>query len=121
MRVAVWKRKPPVGSCRSGSQASRICQQQLGAGRYQFRELIGHADSGGRCANEVLGHMLRYWGEALVSFIHAYDPERILIGGGMMNAPERVLASLRKTVSDFAWAEDGQVELVQAEFPNNAD
>ena len=85
-----------------------------------FRELIGHADSGDRCANEVLGHMLRYWGEALVSFIHAYDPERILIGGGMMNAPERVLASLRKTVSDFAWAEDGQVELVQAEFPNNA-
>ena len=37
-----------------------------------------------------------------------------------MNAPELVLASFRKTVSEMAWAEAGQVELVQAHCPNNA-
>jgi len=85
-----------------------------------FRELLEHAGNGDTCANDVLEHMLRYWGEALVSFIHCYDPERIIIGGGMMNAPDLVLASLRETVSCLAWAEGGQVALVPAEFPNNA-
>lgn len=37
-----------------------------------------------------------------------------------MNAPELVLKSFRKTVSEIAWAEEGQVELVQAQRPNNA-
>ena len=45
-----------------------------------------------------------------MSFIHCYDPERIIIGGGIMNAPDLVLASFRKTVSDLAWIEEGQVE-----------
>ena len=56
----------------------------------------------------------------LVSFIHLYNPERIILGGGIMNAPELVLESFRKTVSEMAWAEEGQVELVQAQRPNNA-
>ena len=85
-----------------------------------FREMMEHADAGDACAKDVLTHMLRYWGEALVSFIHSYDPERIVVGGGIMNAPDLVLASFRKTVSDLAWAEAGQVELVQANCPDNA-
>lgn len=85
-----------------------------------FRELIEHAERGDACAQEVLAHMLRYWGEALVSFIHAYDPERIIVGGGVMNAPAIVLTSLRETVFDLAWAAGGQVKIVQADFPNNA-
>ena len=85
-----------------------------------FREVMEHAETGDTCAKDVLAHMLRYWGEALVSFIHLYDPERIILGGGIMNAPELVLKSFRKTVSEMAWAEAGQVELVQAHCPNNA-
>ena len=67
---------------------------------------------------ELLGQ--RVGGEALVSFIHLYDPERINLGGGIMNAPELVLKSFSKTVSEMAWAEEGQVELVQAQRLNNA-
>lgn len=37
-----------------------------------------------------------------------------------MNAPDLVLASFRKTVSDLAWDEAGQVELVQAHCSDNA-
>ena len=85
-----------------------------------FRELLEHAGNGDTCAKDVLEHMLRYWGEALVSFTHCYDPERIIIGGGMMNAPDLVLASLRETVSCLAWVEGEQVALVPAKFPDDA-
>ena len=55
------------------------------------------------------------WGEALVTFIHLFDPERIVVGGGVKNDPEILLANLRQTVAELAWAEEGQ-----AEHPDNA-
>jgi glucokinase len=85
-----------------------------------FREVRTHALAGDVCASEVLSHCLRMWGEALVSFIHLFDPERIIVGGGVMNDPEPLLAVFRQTVAELAWAEEAQVEIVKAEHPNNA-
>jgi glucokinase len=85
-----------------------------------FRELMAHATDGDECAGDVLAHCLRMWGEALVSFIHCFDPERMIIGGGVMNDPEPILASFRKTVADLAWAAEGQVEIVKAQHPDDA-
>ena len=91
-----------------------------GLGPIGFREVMEHAAAGDVCAGDVLDHCLRMWGEALVSFIHCFDPERIIIGGGVMHKPEPVLASFRKTVAEMAWVEEGQVEIVKAEHPDDA-
>lgn len=85
-----------------------------------FREVIEHAKNGDACARGVFEHLLRYWGEALVSFIHSYDPERIILGGGIMNAPESVMEHFSGTVSELSWSGAEPVELVQAQHPNNA-
>jgi glucokinase len=85
-----------------------------------FREVLAHAAAGDACARAVREHCFRLWGEAMVSFIHLLDPERIIVGGGIMNDPQPVLASFRKTVAELAWAEEGQVEIVKAEHPDNA-
>lgn len=85
-----------------------------------FREVMTHASAGDVCATEVLAHCLKLWGEALVSFIHLFDPQRVIVGGGVMNDPDRVLTSFQKTIDELAWAESGQVEIVKAAHPNNA-
>lgn len=86
-----------------------------------FREVWEHAAAGDACAQAVQERCLRLWGEALVSFIHLFDPERIIVGGGVMNDPDPVvLASFQKTVAELAWAEDGQVEIVKAAHPDTA-
>ena len=85
-----------------------------------FREVSTHAAAGDVCAKEVVNHCLKLWGEALVSLIHLFDPELIIVGGGVMNEPEPVLASFRQTVAELAWADLGQVEIVKAEHPDNA-
>ena len=85
-----------------------------------FRELMDHADAGDVCASEILDHCLSLWGEALVSFVHLLDPQRIIVGGGVMNNPTLVLDSFRKTVDRMAWTKEGEVEIVKAEHPDNA-
>lgn len=87
---------------------------------FGFEELFAHAASGDACASAVQAHCLNIWGEALVSFSHLYDPQRIVIGGGLMNAPDLVLESFRKTVSSFVWGDPQQLEIVAAQHPNNA-
>lgn len=84
-----------------------------------FKELFAHATLGDTCARAVQAHCLSIWGEALVSFIHLYDPHRIIIGGGLMNAGDFVLESFRKTVDIFMWGDPQQVEIVAAQHPNN--
>ena len=86
----------------------------------EFRDVWEAAATGDACACAVQEHCLRIWGEALVSFIHLFDPERIIVGGGVMNDAELVLVSFRKTVAELAWAEPNQVEIVEAQHPNNA-
>lgn len=85
-----------------------------------FQTLMTDASKGDACAIAVQQHCFRIWGEALVSYIHLFDPERIIVGGGIMNDPEPVLTSFRETISELAWAEAGQVEIVKAEHPDNA-
>lgn len=82
--------------------------------------LRAHAAAGDTCAQAIWDHCLTLWGEALVSFIHLFDPSRIIIGGGVMNDPEPVLASFRQTVRQLAWAAPEQVEIVRAAHPDNA-
>jgi len=85
-----------------------------------FKAVIEASDAGDACATEVLAHCLRVWGEAIVSFIHLIGPARVIVGGGLMNAPGRVLPDFRKTVEELAWGALKKVEIVAAEHPDNA-
>jgi glucokinase len=85
-----------------------------------FKEVMDCADAGDPCAREILEHCLRYWGEAIVSFVHLIGPARVIVGGGLMNSPERMLASFRGTLRKRGWGALKTVEIVGAEHPDNA-
>lgn len=85
-----------------------------------FHELMDHASRGDACACAVQEHCFRLWGEALVSYLHLYAPQRIVVGGGVMNSAELILKSFRQTVAKYAWGHLGQVDIVAAQHPNNA-
>lgn len=89
-------------------------------GHIGFKEVREAAFAGDACASDVWNHCLTYWGEALVSFIHLFDPERIIIGGGVMNDPGPVLEHVRATVSSRVWSGGEQVDIVSAEYPDHA-
>ena len=85
-----------------------------------FKEVIEASDAGDACAKEILAHCLQVWGEAIVSFIHLLGPVRVIVGGGLMNAADRVLPAFRNTVAELAWGALKKVEIVAGEHPDNA-
>jgi len=88
--------------------------------RLDFRVLIDHVAKGDLVAREVLDHCLSAWAAGFISMIHAFDPEMIVISGGIMKSSSVILPPLQKRVNELAWTPWGKVKLVEAKFPDSA-
>jgi len=84
-----------------------------------LKELFLHAVRGDALARELRDRFVTLWGEAIVSYVHLFDPEKVVVGGGLMQDAE-VLVSFRRTVQQLAWRRNGEVPIVAACYPNDA-
>lgn len=85
-----------------------------------FETLFRHLDQGDRVAQDVADRCLRVWASNIVGLIHAYDPELVIAGGGVMKSATHILPFLQTYVQRHAWTPWGKVRVVGAELGNNA-
>jgi glucokinase len=85
-----------------------------------FRALFSHAATNDLVANEVLEHCLSVWSAGIISMIHAFDPEMIILSGGIMKSSAIILPVLQEKVDQLAWTPWGKVKLVEAKYPDSA-
>ena len=52
------------------------------------------------------------WAEAIVNLIYAYDPEKIIISGGIMRSAETIIPYIKEKISHYGWAPFDQYEIV---------
>ena len=97
-----------------GFSASRLAQ-----GPIDFKSLFEAADAEDRVACEVVDHCLRVWGAAAIAAIHAFDPELLVFGGGVMKRADRVLPFLEQSVAR-AWTPWGKVQVRAARLGDKA-
>ena len=99
-----------------GFSASKLAARD----NIDFKMLFELAEAGGRGAVEVLDYCLKVWATGAVGLIHAYDPERIVIGGGVMRGAAVIVPYIQAYVKQHAWTPWGKVEIVAAELGNDA-
>lgn len=85
-----------------------------------FKALFYHAGNNDRVAKEVLEHCLSAWAAGIITMIHAFDPELVIISGGIMKSSSVILPALQEKVNNLAWTPWGKVKLVEARFPDSA-
>jgi glucokinase len=85
-----------------------------------FRALFNHAANNDKVAKEVLDHCLSAWAAGIITMIHAFDPEMIILSGGIMKSSTVILPALQEKVNQLAWTPWGKVKLVEAKFPDSA-
>ncbi len=85
-----------------------------------FETLFTLAQLGDKTANDVMNHCLDAWSAGIVTMIHAYDPEKVIIGGGVMKSEKIILPYIRKKVAQHAWTPWGTVEIDSAHFTDQA-
>lgn len=99
-----------------GYEDSALARQE----KVTFRNVFELAEAGDRVAREVRDYCLEVWASAAVGLIHAYDPECIVIGGGVMRSANVILPYVQKFVNEHAWTPWGKVKVVAAQLGNNA-
>jgi glucokinase len=100
----------------TGFAASPLAQAE----QIDFRTVFDLADAGDRVAGEIREYCLKVWAVGAVGLIHAYDPELIVIGGGVMRRAEIILPHIQAYVKARAWTPWGKVKVVAAQLGNDA-
>lgn len=85
-----------------------------------FETLFSAADAGDTLACRVQQQCLDVWSAGIVNLIHAYDPEVIVIGGGVMNDKERILPYITEKVHRQAWCPWGKVAIRPTQLLSDA-
>ena len=97
------------------SKSSLIEVEELG-----FRELLLHAQRGDNVARQIWERCLWVWAANAVSLIHAYDPEVLLLGGGVMQNADPVLSFVQDYVNKHTWSSWGKTRVRVAALGNAA-
>jgi len=84
-----------------------------------WKALETFSEQGDKLALLLQGHCLEIWSIGLVNLIQAYDPERVVIGGGISNSVDTVLSYFKTVVKNRAWCLDVP-EICGADFPDTA-
>ncbi len=73
------------------------------ANRLDFKAVFQAVDAGDSVALSVLAHCIRVWSVLTVGLVHAYGPELVVFGGGVMQRGEALLEPIRAYVDDHTW------------------
>lgn len=85
-----------------------------------FKELFAEAAQGDKVGIAIRDRCLNIWAADAVALVHAYDPEMIVLGGGVMKSADIILPYIESYVQKHAWTPWGKVQVRAAERGNYA-
>jgi glucokinase len=85
-----------------------------------FAAVFRQAAAGDSCAVALRDHSLLVWSSLAVNLIHAYDPEALILGGGIMGNADVILPAVREHVRRYAHTPWGKVRVVASELRDRA-
>jgi glucokinase len=103
-----------VAKERKGFEESLLAQQAV----LNYKAVTGCAGAGDSFSRDLLAYLLRCWGAGIVNLIHAYDPEVVILSGGLMKEREKILPALEQYVAENAWLPWGTPVFCVAENPD---
>lgn len=98
-----------------GFAASPLAKAEI-----DFEVLFRHASAGDPVAIAVRDHCLKVWAANAVTLIHAYDPELLVYGGGVLHAGQWIVDYVQEYIARYAWTPWGKVQVRAALLGNDA-
>lgn len=82
--------------------------------------IFKHAAAGDACALALRDHSIRVWSTLAVNLIHVCDPERVILGGGIMASADVILPAVTDYVHRHAHTPWGKVQVVPSALGDHA-
>lgn len=88
--------------------------------KIDFQSLFSAAAKGDELAERIKVECLRIWSAGVINLIHAYDPEVVILGGGILNSKEEIIPFVQNEVAKHAWCPWGDVDVRASELMDDA-
>jgi len=85
-----------------------------------FETLFAMVEAGDESAIRIQRDCFDVWSAGIVNLIHAYDPEVVVVGGGVMAQSDKILPYLTAKVHRHAWTPWGKVQLRATQLHSDA-
>ena len=85
-----------------------------------YAAVFQHASEKDQCAVKLRDHSLLVWSTLAVNLIHAYDPELVILGGGIMASADVILPVVREHVAHHAHTPWGKVRIAASALGDQA-
>lgn len=91
---------------------------RLAGGSIGIKDLLDNQQDA--ASHEILARFVRAWGAAIVGLCHAYDPQVVIVSGGVMRSASAILPQLTSYVHAHLWSSSFRPELVTPSAPENS-
>lgn len=99
-----------------GFELSALAKEEV----LDYAAVFRCAAAGDSCARDLQDHSLKVWSALAVNLIHAYDPDRLVLAGGLMGSSDVILPAIRAYVAQHAHTPWGRVRVVASELGDEA-
>ncbi|MGN6212611.1 ROK family protein [Parafilimonas sp.] len=113
--AATWSLKERIREHEAFSKSSLSTVDVI-----DFEAMFNEADKQDALAIEFKNDCIQLWAAAIVNLIHAYDPEVVVIGGGVMHRHEELIPRIKELVHQHAWTPWGKVEIEPSQLLSDA-
>jgi len=86
---------------------------------FDFKKLFDLFSAGNPDAQIIVRDCMDVWSAGIVNLIHAYDPEMIVLGGGVIKSADIIIPYIQQRVDSLAWTPWGKVKIVESVLKDN--
>ncbi len=98
---------------------ARYCDSPFARGENPDYEAVFRlAAKGDAFAGSIKNHSLEAWVAGILNLVYAYDPERVVLGGGIMHSANVILPFIQNKIDEAAWLPPEAVKIVAAQEPD---
>ena len=99
-----------------GFRSSSLFKEEV----LSFKSVFQAAEQGDSVAGELKTKSLEAWAAGIINLLHAYDPEKLIVGGGIMASKDQIIPFLEQRVQERSWLPESGVPILAAEQPKYA-
>lgn len=85
-----------------------------------WKIILKLSDQGDELSEILKQNCLEVWSATLINLVHGYDPEVVVIGGGISHSEREIKLFFEKVLRERSWCPGGVPKLRIAEFPDTA-
>lgn len=85
-----------------------------------YLEVLRDAEAGDALSRRIRDHSIRIWSMAALNLVQAYDPQVLVVGGGVARSFPALLESIESHIDRHAWPVGARVPVVPAAHPEYA-